>query len=440
MRHVLSLSHKSMERKEYAAVLLPMMRLNNIDSFKVRLLSILTLIFLSVTSLYGARKTFTLVIDAGHGGHDVGCQGAYANEKSINLSIAMALGNLVSQKCKDVKVIYTRKSDVFISLQGRCDVANSNNADLFISIHTNSVPVGGPLVRGTETYYYGAPVIGQPTNDEDAGDGTTTSMSMIAEANRKESELLARYIQNEYIKSGRASRGVKQARYFVLVNTHMPAILTEVGFITAMDEESYMTSNNGINEISQDIFNAFLKYKRQSNRQSALNRARRVSDKAVGKQIPQTVTANNSSKGKNQNDDDNRPVDRQPEPARVQRNTNKNISNPTRNTNASSTTDDDIDAGDLDDRKPVFCIQLFATSQKLEDGDSRFKGLAPVGCFQENNFYKYIFFSSNNYNAVLKMKRKITDKFADAFIIAFKKNERMDVNAAIREYLKNKGK
>lgn len=411
------------------------------DTFKVRFLTILTFLFLVLPTVYGARKTFTLVIDAGHGGHDVGCQGAYANEKNINLGIAMAFGDLVSRRCPDVKVIYTRRSDVFISLQGRCDIANSNNADLFISIHTNSVPVGGPLVRGTETYYYGAPSVMQPQSNEDDGDGTTNNMSMIAEANRKESELLARYIQDEYIKSGRASRGVKQARYYVLVNNHMPAVLTEVGFITAMDEESYMTSNNGINEISRDIFNAFLKYKKQANRSSALTRARRVSDKAAGRNMPQNAVASNPPVRNNSKEEDNPPAPAAPVKTPVR--SRKKAREVDAKEQVSSSTkpednDTNIDAGDLDAKKPVFCIQLFATSQKLTDNDPRFKGLSPVGCFQENNFYKYIFFSSNNYNSVLRMKRAIADKFGDAFIIAFKKNERMDVNSAIKEYLRNK--
>lgn len=406
------------------------------DTFKVRFFLFLTCIFLFLPAARGAKKSFTLVIDAGHGGHDVGAMGAYANEKSINLSIALALGDMVSKRCKDVKVIYTRKSDVFITLQGRCNVANSNDADLFISIHTNSVPVGGPLVRGTETYYYGAPAITQSPDNPDEGDGATTNMSMIAESNRKESELLARYIQSEYIQSGRASRGVKQARYYVLVNTHMPAVLTEVGFITAMDEESYMTSANGINEIAQDIFNAFLKYKRQSNRNTALRHARNISDKSAGKQVPQTAAASASSR---QDDDDDE------KQATTRKNTTHRKKSQRTTTVAqtitgNTTKDTDTDPGDLNDRQPVFCIQLFATSQKIPDGDSRFKGLAPIGCFQENNFFKYIYFSSNNYNAVLKMKRAIADKFKDAFIIAFKKNERMDVNKAIREFLSNKNK
>lgn len=414
-------------------------------TIKVRFSIFLAFIFLCIPATFGARKSFTLVIDAGHGGHDVGCQGAYASEKNINLGIALTFGNLVSQRCRDVKVIYTRKTDEFISLQGRCDVANSNNADLFISIHTNSVPVGGPLVRGTETYFYGAPPVTQTTGNEDEGDGVTNNMSMIAESNRKESELLARYIQNEYIQSGRASRGVKQARYYVLVNTHMPAVLTEVGFITAMDEESYMTSNNGINEISQDIFNAFLKYKKQANKNTALRNARNVSDKAAGRQVTTPVAATAPKKADaDDGDDDNQSRKSSSRKKTTQRTT----TSPTRSTattqktisQPSSPDDKDVDPGELNDRQPVFCIQLFATSQKLNDGDSRFKGLAPVGCFQENNFYKYIYFSSNNYNAVLKMKRAITDKFQDAFIIAFKKNERMDVNKAIREYLNNKNK
>ncbi len=378
------------------------------------------IVFLSLFSLpcvcvNAARKTFTLVVDAGHGGHDTGCQGAYANEKNINLAVAQAFGKMVSRKCRDVRVVYTRSNDTFISLQGRCDVANSNNADLFISIHVNSVALGGSLVRGTETYFYGAPMA---SNDNSNEESTSVTTNMIAESNRRESELLARYIQQEYIRSGRASRGVKQAHFYVLVHTNMPSVLTEIGFITAQDEEAYMTSSNGINEICEDIFQAFQRYRKQANKGTALRRIRGVSDKALG-----SLPANSRT---SQMDADKEEV-------------TPKVSSSSKRAQRKKRKQEEEDM-DLRDDVPVFCIQLFATSRKIPDGDGLFKGLTQIGTFAENGLNKYIYYSSNDYNLVLKRKREIADKFPDAFIIAFKKSERMDVNKAIREFLRNKNR
>ena len=113
---------------------------------------ILLLIALTLMVTVGtAAKKFTLVIDAGHGGHDAGAVGAITKEKTINLNVALTFGRLVEQNCPDVKVIYTRKSDVFVPLHVRADIANKNQADLFISIHTNALPKGR-ISRGLETY------------------------------------------------------------------------------------------------------------------------------------------------------------------------------------------------------------------------------------------------------------------------------------------------
>ena len=103
----------------------------------------------------GGGSRFVLVIDAGHGGKDNGASGRISKEKNINLNVALAFGRLVEDNCPDVKVIYTRKSDVFVTLQGRADIANRNKANLFVSIHTNSMPPGVTAPTGTETYTVG---------------------------------------------------------------------------------------------------------------------------------------------------------------------------------------------------------------------------------------------------------------------------------------------
>ena len=101
-------------------------------------------------------KDFTVVLDAGHGGHDAGAVGRISKEKNINLKVALAVGRLLEQNCRDVEVVYTRKTDKFIPLHGRADIANRAQADLFVSIHTNSLPKG-KIARGTETYTLGKP-------------------------------------------------------------------------------------------------------------------------------------------------------------------------------------------------------------------------------------------------------------------------------------------
>ena len=120
-----------------------------------RILFILIALSMSSVMTFGVMtKQFTLVVDAGHGGHDTGALGAFSKEKDINLNIALAFGKLVEKNCPDVKVIYTRKTDIFIPLQERADIANKAGADLFVSIHTNALPAGR-IARGFETYTLG---------------------------------------------------------------------------------------------------------------------------------------------------------------------------------------------------------------------------------------------------------------------------------------------
>ena len=108
---------------------------------KRRIVATIMLVFTLAVAL-AAKKGFTLVIDAGHGGHDAGALGTFSKEKNINLNVALAFGRLVENNCPGVNVIYTRKTDVFIPLHQRADIANRNKADLFISIHTNALPKG----------------------------------------------------------------------------------------------------------------------------------------------------------------------------------------------------------------------------------------------------------------------------------------------------------
>ena len=232
------------------------------------------------------KRNFTLVIDAGHGGHDAGAVGAYSKEKDINLKVALAFGRLVENNCPDVKVVYTRKTDVFIPLQRRADIANNNKADLFVSVHTNALPAGRQAY-GSETYTLGMArananlAVAKRENSVITLESDYKSTYQGFDPNKAESYVifefmqdkfmkqsvdLATCIQRQYASAGRPNKGVHQAGFLVLRNTSMPSVLTELGFITTPSEEAYLNSQQGETELSRSIYNGYLAYRRMHQR------------------------------------------------------------------------------------------------------------------------------------------------------------------------------
>ena len=231
-----------------------------------------------------ANKRFTLVIDAGHGGHDAGAVGKITKEKIINLNVALAFGKLVEQNCPDVKVVYTRKTDVFIPLHTRADIANKNKADLFISIHTNALPKGH-ISRGLETYTLGmhraADNLAVAKRENEVilyekdykqryqGFDPNSSESYIMfefmqDHNMAQSVELAKFVQRRTCAAAnRQNKGVKQAGFLVLRETSMPSCLIELGFISTPDEERYLDSSTGVSQLGYGIYQAFVDYKRK---------------------------------------------------------------------------------------------------------------------------------------------------------------------------------
>ncbi len=247
-----------------------------------RLIVFLALLFVTLAA-HADKARFTLVIDAGHGGHDAGAVGSFSKEKTINLNVALAFGHLVESNCPDVKVIYTRKTDVFIPLQKRADIANDNKADLFISVHTNALP-NGRIAYGSETYSLGMArasanlevakrensVIMLENDYKRTYEGFDPNKAesyvifeLMQDRFMKQSVELARCIQLQYASAGRQDKGVHQAGFLVLRNTSMPAVLTELGFISTPAEEQYLNSQKGVEELSRSIYNGFLNYRRK---------------------------------------------------------------------------------------------------------------------------------------------------------------------------------
>lgn len=226
---------------------------------------------------------YTLVIDAGHGGKDPGAMNKAGKEKNINLAVALALGKLVEKNCPNVKVVYTRKTDVFVELDERANIANRAKADLFISIHTNATSAKvGP--RGTETYTLGMhkaaenlavakrenSVITLESNYQQKYEGFDPKSSesyiifeLMQDKNMENSVKLAGLIQKQFrTTAGRVDKGVHQAGFLVLRATSMPSVLVELGYLNNPNDAAYLTSTAGVNALAKSIYNAFVAYKK----------------------------------------------------------------------------------------------------------------------------------------------------------------------------------
>ncbi|HEY0177074.1 MAG TPA: N-acetylmuramoyl-L-alanine amidase, partial [Pedobacter sp.] len=239
-----------------------------------------------LTSVTPQLKPMTIVVDAGHGGKDGSTRGLFSREKDVALQVALLLGQTIEKEIPNSKVIYTRTEDVFIPLYERIDIANRAHADLFISIHCNSMPAsmrGRTQTNGVETFVSGSGRLGEQDvavrenasillekDYKDNYEGYNPNdpesfiiLSLMKNAYRRQSIKLASLIQQQYIKAGRIDRGVKEQSLAVLAKAGMPAVLTEIGFISNPAEEEYINSQSGREEIVQNIKNAILEYNKQ---------------------------------------------------------------------------------------------------------------------------------------------------------------------------------
>lgn len=248
-------------------------------------IGILLMAFLVPTLLFGQRgeKISTVVIDAGHGGKDTGALGAISKEKDLNLTVALLTGEYIKKNCPDVKVVYTRERDVFVTLDERAAIANRNNADVFISIHCNSTSSKAASVSGAETYVLGehknaanlevakkenSSILYEEDADEKYGNFDLSSpeayiaLSLFQQEYLSQSLQLAANVQEQFSKRvGRKDRGVQQAGFLVLWKTAMPSILIELGFISNAAEERFLASEDGQTYMASAIYRAFRDFK-----------------------------------------------------------------------------------------------------------------------------------------------------------------------------------
>ena len=335
----------------------------------------------------GAKeKTFTVVIDAGHGGHDPGAKGANVEEKVVNLSVALKFGNLIAEKMDDVNVVYTRKTDRFIDLDERAVIANNCKANLFISIHANSLDLKrnkkNRLITGAETYTMG---LGNSEESMEVArrensvilleenylqkyegfDNSAESYIMLSSMNQQHMEQsirLASEIQKSFIKAKRNDRGVRQERFVVLRRISMPGVLVELGFLSNVDEERYLKSTEGQNALAQALFNAFSLYKTEYDKNKSVT-------------VPPTASAQKSQ-----------PAARTAQPQKEEK---------------------------------VYRIQILASKAKIKPNSKQLKGYKNVDVIEGNGYYRYMYGKSSDLRAMQELQKKVTKDFKDAFIVAF---------------------
>lgn len=377
-----------------------------------RVLSLLFALLLGLSVV--SAKDFVLVIDAGHGGRDAGALGNKAKEKDINLGVALKLGRMVANNVPGVKVVYTRDKDVYLTLQERADKANRVEGDLFISIHTNSIDKKSPnrkTVAGASTWTLGLHrskenlEVAKRENSViylendfstryEGFDPNSTESYIIFEfmqyKHMEQSINFASDIQHEFVSvANRVDRGVRQAGFWVLAKTGMPAVLVELDFICNPTQERFLTSESGQTKMAQAIYNAFVKYKSDYDRKQ---NSRKGSAPAVTSSTPAPAPAPAPAEVE------------KPAPAKTQ--TGK---------------------AEQDDASGVtyYKVQFMALPRKLPANSKEFKGLSPVECYKEGSMYKYTYGKSTDRNGIQQQYKKVKSLFRDAFIIQFRDGKRV---------------
>ncbi|HNR42136.1 MAG TPA: N-acetylmuramoyl-L-alanine amidase [Bacteroidales bacterium] len=370
---------------------------NPIIPFRLILFLILFVTLPGINEIRGQGKTWVIVIDPGHGGKDPGALGSFAKEKNINLAIALKAGEYLEKNLSNVKVLYTRKDDVFVGLIERADFANKNKADLFISVHANSI--AKKTIQGTETWIMG------PARDEQNlavamkeneviqwEDDFTTKyegfdpkspesyimFTVMQNTFKEQSTWLASDIQNQFRnRAGRNDLGVKQAGFLVLYMTTMPSVLIETGFLTNPEEEKFLTSKTGQDYIASAIFRACRSYINE------------IEKKTIVSQDMKLIEIQPADTAKEQTVD--------------------NISDPV-----------------------TFSVQIASSTKRIEIIPDNFKGLGDIKEIFIDNRYKYATGSFFDYKETVEYWKKIRAIIPDAFVIALQGDKILPLEDAKR--------
>jgi N-acetylmuramoyl-L-alanine amidase len=369
-----------------------------INIYSVKLISLL-LVFISLPGIASDNKKgegWVIVIDAGHGGRDPGAKGSFSYEKTITLAIALKTGEYIEKNLKNVKVVYTRKRDSTLNLYDRPKIANQVNADLFISIHANLAK--SKSIKGTETFIMGLTQdeqnleVAMKENEviylekdystryegfDPKSPESYVMFTLMQNIYQEQSTGLASKIQSQYKENyKRFDRGVKQAGFWVLYNTTMPSVLTETGFISNPEEEKYLNSAEGQDNIASALFRACLDYINEIDSKSGIS--------TVNTQEKEPTNTSEYSESKE----------------------NKEI---------------------------IFMVQVTTSSVKSDVTPDNFKGLTDIYEIISTDRFRYLTGRFTDYNLAVKYRKKIEDIYPDAFVVAVKDNKILPLQQALEQ-------
>src|SRR5690554_328365 len=341
------------------------------------------LLFFTTKGVMAQERTFTVVIDPGHGGKDPGAVGSSSKEKDIVLSVGRKVGKLIEKHHPDVKVLYTRNDDHFVALNKRAEIANKAHADLFLSIHCNALDRKRTSPQGVETF-----VLGLHRSKDNLDVAKAENAVIMYEddysvkyegfnPNEPESYIIFEFMANEFLaqsvylasivqnqlvsNSKRVNRNVRQAGFLVLREVAMPSILIELGYISNRQEEQYLKSASGQTSLASSIYNGFREYKREYDKKSY-----------VFDSSGTAVYSTDRSQGKRE-----------------------------------------------------YRIQFLTSSREYSSGAAVFKGLQPVDNYYEGSTYKYTYGSTASREEINRSLREVKKKFKDAFIVEFVDGQRV---------------
>ncbi|MEC5167168.1 N-acetylmuramoyl-L-alanine amidase [Flavobacterium sp. PL11] len=388
--------------------------MHKIDQYKI--IVTLILLFFS-TGGFSQSSNFRVTLDAGHGAHDFGAVYEGRIEKNIALAIVLKVGRIL-ESTPQMQVNYTRKTDVFIDLIERANIANRFNAHIFVSIHCNANR--NTAADGTETYVMGLSKIASnlaaakkensvitlekdykqkyegfdPNSPE-----TMIGMTLMQEEYLDNSIALASKIEDSFADLGKKIRGggVKQAPFMVLHKAYMPRVLIETGFISNTTEGNLLNSEEGQNEVAKAIAEAIIRYKKEYFGSGELETQESLPSQIMEQIIVQETVA---------------PTKAVIVPKKIVVVESKSIG-----------TND----------KVIFKVQLLATQKKLDLNAKNFKALKNVVSVYENNFYKYTYGETSSYDEAKKqLEEAKSNGFNTAFLIAFKNGEKINIQDAIK--------
>ena len=387
---------------------------------------ILAILVLAASSVQA--RNFVLILDPGHGGKDYGAIGKITNEKTINLKVAKLVGEKIARHYDDVDIVYTRNTDKFVSLKDRAAIANTNQGDLFISIHVNSISKKArnrTTINGASVYTLG---LHKSADNLEVAKRENAVMAMEDDYNStyegfnpesSESYIIFELSQNQHMEqsvrfagdlqnqltttAGRADKGDRQAGFWVLWSTGMPSVLIELDFICNPEQEKFLASEAGQNKMADAIVNAFATYKS--------TRANLPLDVALSEPFTTGTPEGHGSSQLNAEADNAITLSAYSDENNVAENEN--------------TLMDVIALTQSRSDQPVYMIQFLTASRELSQNSPELKGLRPVGFYLDNGLYKFTFGSFNEIKEAKNKLNEIQKLFPSAFIIRKQNGKRI---------------